>query len=189
VEEQAARTELVSICPPAENPTLTESEIISMVMHAKRPDGFGNPPDNYIPWTANTLVRVGAFVVPTIRNGSVYRATVAGTTGATEPVWPTSVGGAVSDASASWERSSAAPWVPTWDLAAGAVYGWRIKAGRAASGYQFSDGGASFARNQILEHCLKMIQLYSGSGVGSLRIRGRLATHSPWARVVGNGGG
>lgn len=189
MEELAARTELVSMCPPADHPVLTEDEIIAMVGYAKRPDKSGNSPDNYVPWTPNTLVRVGSLVVPTVRNGLVYRATVAGATGATEPTWPTAVGGTVSDAGASWERYAQSFWVPSWDLAAGAVHGWRLKSGKAASGYQFSDGGSSFSREQILEHCLKMVQVYSGSSSGSVRIKGQLATSSAWARVVGNGGG
>ena len=48
-------------------------------------------------WKANTTYGSGSYVYPTRPNGYAYKVTTAGTSGATEPTWPTSVGGTVSD--------------------------------------------------------------------------------------------
>lgn len=46
-------------------------------------------------WQSNTVYEVGEIVVPTTSNVHKYRVTTAGTSGATEPVWPTSAAGTV----------------------------------------------------------------------------------------------
>ena len=71
--------------------------------------GFGSKADfvAYIPTGGGSLsfesvwgIRnyfVGQIVQPTTPNGFLYKCVVAGATGATQPVWPTTVGGTVSD--------------------------------------------------------------------------------------------
>lgn len=51
-------------------------------------------------------------------------------------------------------------WTPTWSLDAAAAAAWEVKAGRAASGYRFSEDGQSFSREQIHTQCLNMAKLY-----------------------------
>lgn len=51
---------------------------------------------------------VGDFVRPTLFNGFHYACSVAGTTGASEPSWPTTLGGTVGDGSATWTCVKAA---------------------------------------------------------------------------------
>lgn len=60
-------------------------------------------------WTATTAVAladavygVGQYVRPSVFNGFVYKATVAGTTGGAEPAWPTTIGATVVDGSVTW---------------------------------------------------------------------------------------
>ena len=53
-------------------------------------------------WTAETAYSVGDIVRPTVGNGHVYRCTAAGTTGASEPTWPTDIGATVEDGTATW---------------------------------------------------------------------------------------
>ena len=48
----------------------------------------------YTIWSASTLLAVGARISPTVPSTKLYTAT-AGTTAATEPTWPTTVGGTV----------------------------------------------------------------------------------------------
>lgn len=57
-------------------------------------------------WTANTQRKVGDYIAPNPRNGRVYRVSsaggstvtgAAGTSGATQPVWPTTDGSTVND--------------------------------------------------------------------------------------------
>jgi hypothetical protein len=53
-------------------------------------------------WSANTVVAVGFNTTPTISNGFKYICTTAGTTGATEPTWPTTHGTTVTSGTATF---------------------------------------------------------------------------------------
>jgi hypothetical protein len=54
------------------------------------------------PWQATTAVTLGAYREPMASNGRVYKATVAGTTAASEPTWPTTTGATVTDGTVTW---------------------------------------------------------------------------------------
>lgn len=55
-------------------------------------------------WVLSTAYTVGKIVTPTTPNGKVYRCTVAGTSSAIEPTWPTSsLGSTVTDGGVTWE--------------------------------------------------------------------------------------
>lgn len=53
-------------------------------------------------WAASTAYSVGDTAQPTTANGYYYRCTVAGTSGSTEPTWPTT-SGTVADGGVTWE--------------------------------------------------------------------------------------
>ena len=53
-------------------------------------------------WTATTVTALGAFRTPVTGNGLYYECTTAGTTGAAEPTWPTTVGNTVVDGTVTW---------------------------------------------------------------------------------------
>jgi uncharacterized phage protein gp47/JayE len=55
-----------------------------------------------IAWVASTVYTVGDVVLPTTANGYLYICTVAGTSGTTEPTWPTTVDTSVVDNAATW---------------------------------------------------------------------------------------
>jgi hypothetical protein len=61
---------------------------------------------NYVPapsdWTASTAITLNDFRKPTVANGRRYYASVGGTTGGTEPTWPTASGGTVVDGTVTW---------------------------------------------------------------------------------------
>jgi hypothetical protein len=72
---------------------------------------FANRANTPAAWLANhaygvasngTATAVG-LVQPTVANGFVYRCIVAGTTGSTQPTWPTTVGATVADGTVTWE--------------------------------------------------------------------------------------
>jgi len=70
-------------------------------------------------WTAAAVKTVGAFVKPTVSNNYRYECTTAGTTAATEPVWPTEAGITVTDGTVVWTcrdtnvTAAGAPVYPT----------------------------------------------------------------------------
>ena len=53
-------------------------------------------------WAASTAYALGDFVEPTTHNGYKYECTTAGTSGTTEPTWPTTPGNTVTDGTAVW---------------------------------------------------------------------------------------
>lgn len=55
-----------------------------------------------VTWTASTAYSVGQIVVPTTSNGYVYRVSVAGTSAASAPTFPTTVGETVTDGGVTW---------------------------------------------------------------------------------------
>jgi hypothetical protein len=62
--------------------------------------------NNQRAWTASTAYPLGAIVRPTTGNGRTYRATTAGTTAATQPTWPTTAGGTVTDGTVTWTETT-----------------------------------------------------------------------------------
>lgn len=59
-------------------------------------------------WKASTAYPVNSVVVPTTNNGHYYKRTVAtgtGTSGASEPAWPTTTGGSVVDGGITWTEN------------------------------------------------------------------------------------
>lgn len=60
-------------------------------------------------WVASTALSLSAYRSPVILNGLLYKVTTAGTTGATEPTWPTTIGGTVVDGTVTWTAEKG-PW-------------------------------------------------------------------------------
>jgi len=61
------------------------------------------PTDGLADWTASTLYSIGDIIEPTTPNGLKYTCSTAGTSGATEPTFPTSgIGSTVADGTAVW---------------------------------------------------------------------------------------
>ena len=57
-------------------------------------------------WSASTAATAGQYVSPTTANGHLYVCTTAGTTGTTQPTWPTAIGGTVTDGSVVWTEAT-----------------------------------------------------------------------------------
>ena len=64
--------------------------------------------DSAITWTASTSYSVGDYVVPTSENGFVYKCITAGTSGSSEPSWPTTEGATITDGSVEWQAEKKA---------------------------------------------------------------------------------
>jgi hypothetical protein len=56
-------------------------------------------------WEATTAITGGALKKPTVSNGHYYRCTTAGTTGATQPTWPTTAAATVADGTVVWTEA------------------------------------------------------------------------------------
>jgi len=54
-------------------------------------------------WASGTSYSVGDVVIPTTANGHMYICTAAGTSGSSEPTWPTMDGNTVTDNTVTWE--------------------------------------------------------------------------------------
>jgi prepilin-type N-terminal cleavage/methylation domain-containing protein len=63
-----------------------------------------NPSSKAGMWKTATDYAVGDIVIPTIPNGHFYRCKTAGTSGATEPIWPKTGGSTISDGGVVWTR-------------------------------------------------------------------------------------
>lgn len=177
--EAEARTLLESMTAWNEDPVLTEAEMDALFNGSKRADAYGVAPDAYDAWNASTVYALDAYAVPTVRNGHYYKVTVVGTSGAAEPTWPTTSGATVVDGTVTWTEQGAAAWTNTYDLNAAASKAWRLKAGKAASRFDFTTDGQSFHRKQVREACLAMVKEYAKSVVASVQPLGYLASLNP----------
>lgn len=94
------------------------------------------------PWTATTVVATGAYGVPSAfvgtgsSAGKVFKATTGGTTGSSQPTWPTS--GTVTDGSVTWTEVSAL-------FAAGTITGAEPGGGIGYSRQSITNNGTNWA--------------------------------------------
>jgi hypothetical protein len=124
-------------------------------------------PDSYASWQANTVYAPGTVIVPTVRNKYAYKVTVAGTSGGSEPTWPTS--GTVVSGTVTFTNVGLS-WMPSYDLNRAAAEGWRWKAAKASARFSFGEGGTSYSREQVTQACLAMAKEYARKSVMSVTI-------------------
>jgi prepilin-type N-terminal cleavage/methylation domain-containing protein len=67
--------------------------------------------NNHTIWQASTSYSIDSIVTPTTKNWHFYRCTTAGTSGASEPTWPTAAGGTVTDGGVAWTENTPPKWV------------------------------------------------------------------------------
>jgi hypothetical protein len=105
-----AKTRLTSMVAAAADPILDNAALEDLMRMARMVDRWGTAPDKYPIWLPSHAYVVGDRVVPTARGATspisassvyfpypslpilaavVWRVTIAGTSGASEPVWPT----------------------------------------------------------------------------------------------------
>lgn len=168
-----ARATLERLVQPAAAPELTSEEVDELLALARRVDADGRRP--YPAWVPDRAYDAGDVVVPTARNGHRYEAS-AGVAGAQEPAWPTDDGAAVDDATVTWTEAGPDLWVGAYDLYAAAAEGWRWKAGKVASEYNFATDSQRFDRAQQYAHCLEMAAAYARRGRRARSVALRSAT-------------
>lgn len=155
-------------------PVLTSAEIDDLMLLARRPDADGYVP--YDIWAASTIYTISQYRVPTVSNGHLYVVSTAGTSGASQPVWPTASGATVTDGTVVWTERGQYLYTPTFDLRAAAAEGWRWKAAKVAAEYNVSaGGGTSFQRSQKWQQCMAMARSYQSGSVGVVQLQGTYA--------------
>lgn len=155
------------------DPALSTADVDRLLVLARRTDAAGNAPDTYAEWTPSATRIVGDKRVPAVRNGYVYRVTVAGTSGAAEPIWPTTIAATVVDGGATWACDAVAPWAGVWNVNAAAAQGLRWKAAKVAAEFDVALGsGKKFGRSQKYKQLMEMARKLDGGGIGSIRVVG-----------------
>lgn len=175
MDAATARTRLATMTAWESEPTLTSAELDDLVVMARRADAGGLAPVDYAVWIAGTVYALGAERIPTARNGHYYAVTTAGTSGATEPTWPTTSGATVTDGTVVWTEQGAA-WAGVYDLNSAASEGWRWKAAKAASKFDVSTDGQSLSRSQVIAHCQEMAMNYQRRVVQHIPVYGTLTS-------------
>jgi prepilin-type N-terminal cleavage/methylation domain-containing protein len=66
--------------------------------------------NNHTPWQASMSYSNDDIVIPTTKNGLRYRCTIAGTSAVSEPTWPTTAGGTVTDGGVIWTEDTPPDW-------------------------------------------------------------------------------
>jgi hypothetical protein len=138
-------------------------------------------------WAASQPYILGNRIFPATNNGRWYRCTQAGTTGATEPVWPTNpaTGGQqvntgvfrygygpnwasmltegpelIYDETVIWRDIGVQP-LSLWDIYYWAHLCWNKKRQLAATYFNFSIHGQSMQYRQVLDNCTEMAKIYA----------------------------
>lgn len=107
-------------------------------------------------WQSARAYAVGARVIPNPRNGLVYRCSVAGTSGTTQPAFAEDA--TLSDGTVTWVVASETD--TAYNLRSAAAAGWLIKAGRVANRYDLADDTSKTSRSQLHDHCMLMYKTY-----------------------------
>lgn len=157
----AARRLLESMLQADQSPALTTAEVDDLFALAKVQDYVGVFPDSVSVWSSATTYALNATVTPILRNGYAYVATTAGTSGATEPTWPTDDDATVVDGTAVWTRGDAVPWIATYNLAMAAAEGWKWKAAKVVAQYDVKAGSVDAKRSQQFEYCMAMANRFA----------------------------
>lgn len=76
-------------------------------------DQITEQPD-YPAWAASTAYDVGDKIMPSTSNGFFYECATAGTSGETEPTWPTSNGETIADGTVEWTARAIVTWEATF---------------------------------------------------------------------------
>ena len=124
--------------------------------------------DRFASWAASTAYAVGDRIVPTTPNGRVYEARRAGTSGTTEPDWPTApwtqyqgwcYSDGASDPQLLWVDAGPAN-VERYDVRSAARQVWLIKASRVVGEIDAKDGSADVKLSQLRAHCLEQAEKF-----------------------------
>jgi hypothetical protein len=178
MDEATATTRLEAMTAWDSEPTLTSGQITALVAAARRTDDSFRWATDDTSWAALTAYALATRRAPITRNGHLYEVSTAGTSGASEPTWPTDAGSTVVDGTVSWTEVGAS-WSPTYDLNAAAAEGWRWKAAKVAGEFDFNTDQQTFNRTGKHVQCLAMAEHYQKRVSGSIRVKASLPILTP----------
>lgn len=125
-------------------------------------------PSEWSTWAASTAYVVGQRVVPYPGNNNVYIVTVAGTSGATQPVFPTVPLSTITDGGVTWRQDSL---TRSYDFNRAAAQGWRLKMGKVANRYDVDmDLHQRLERSDLIKHMEMMVKQYSRRAMSSVLV-------------------
>jgi len=178
MDEATARTRIEAMTAWDQTPALLSTDVDALVVLARRSDDVFRWITDDTEWAATTAYVLNDRRAPKTRNGHIYLVTTAGTSGASEPAWPTATNGVVVDGTVHWTEAGGS-WAPTYDLNAAAAEGWRWKAAKVAGSFDFSTDQQDFSRSQMVEMCLAMADRYQKKVTASIRLKGALPIIPP----------
>jgi hypothetical protein len=115
-------------------------------------------------WATATIYVEGDVIMPTTRNGHRYICIQSGTSGATEPDWPTvmrrTVDDGTGDTVVKW-REDGRDYKNVYDLRQALHQCWLLKAQKVAHLHDARRSQSGADRSQIYEHCLEMAEKYA----------------------------
>ena len=161
-----------------QDPALSADEVTALVVLARRADDVFRWITDDTEWAPATVYALNDRRAPITRNGHIYLATTPGTSGASEPAFPTALNATVTDGSVVWTEAGGS-WAPTYDLNAAAAEGWRWKAARVAGDFTFTTDAQVFNRAEVSAMCLAMADRYQRKVMASIRQRGSLPIIPP----------
>lgn len=141
-------------------PALSVTEVDFLLLDARRPDQDKTVPDRYLTWRPSFAYALGTLIVPDPRDGFYYEATVAGTSGATQPTFPTVIDATVVDGGVTWKNKGSAPWVPTYSTAYAIYRGWNLKSAKVVAAVDVEESDQSLKRSQIFKACQEIAKVW-----------------------------
>lgn len=142
-DKEAAFEELVRLVRPSAPPTLTATDLEEVLDRNQRAQR----------WATSLNLTVNRVIMPTVRNGHVYRVIEGGTTGATEPVWPTGDDDTVVDGTATLVEAGV-DFANVYNVRSAAEECWALKERKAIT-FTLA-GDTNFA--QVVEQCKEQRQ-------------------------------
>ena len=150
---EKALEDLKRLLPYMAAPQLSDADLDALLDKAKRAST----------WEAATAYVHGDLVQPTVGNGLHYKCIQSGTSGATEPIWPTGQASVVDDGAgetiARWQEDGPA-YKQIYNVRKAAHEGWMMKAGKAALSVDMSGPVGNISGSQIQKQCLEMAKSF-----------------------------
>ena len=177
---------LGDLLQPSVDPVISAAELARLLPLAAVADEDGYLPDTWPAWAATTAYAINYRVVPASRNGYLYKATTAGTSGSSAPTFDTDIDDTTADGSVVWTTEDTAPWTPTYSaggLNYAALKGWEMKYAKLTAGETFSADGASFSPEARRADIETQIARFRRMLTGTFRLTGRTGRLETWDSV------